>query len=366
MSTPILSLTCLALAVACLAGVNLYLTAFLLGAAVRMEWLDGAAAGGLAALGHPAVLAATFVMALAEAVVDRIPWVDSLWDSVHTLIRPAGAAALAWMALGPAGPGWQTAGCVAAGILGLASHLTKSGIRLVINLSPEPFTNFLASTAEDVAVVILLLLTVRMPATGLAGCLAGLAATWIAVPAVFRIARNSVVLLWKRIRGGGTPGESGHALLPRHLTAEEKGLLAERTGTGDVLWSVPCIAGRARGIAGLRAHATGVLAAPAGEPAALYFLTSRRFRRRAVRISLAGAGIHQETSFLSINVVIRDPGAGRMAVFRFPHPEAALAGAIAGDLLERTGTSAPRSSMPPNPPSPEPDDAAGRPHPGFV
>ncbi len=80
---------------ACLAGVNLYLTTFLAGVAVRLGWLDGPGAESLAFLGHPALMTVAFLLFALEMVADKIPWVDSLWDALHTVIRPAGAVILA-------------------------------------------------------------------------------------------------------------------------------------------------------------------------------------------------------------------------------------------------------------------------------
>src|SRR5690606_23479450 len=204
---PLLPLLSLTLAIACLSGVNLYLTAFLTGLAVHLGWLGDPLYGGLAFLAHPAVMTVAFLLFAVEAVIDRIPWLDSLWDSLHTIVRPAGAAFLAWQAMEASGPGWQSAAAVAAGGAALATHLTKSGLRLLINASPEPLSNIVASTAEDVLVIGLLLLSIAMPVTGLAVCLTLLAAVWIALPRMFRVVRSGVFLMWRKLRapGGGPP-----------------------------------------------------------------------------------------------------------------------------------------------------------------
>ena len=116
---PTLHILALALTAACLSGVNLYLTAFLAGLAGRLGWVDPAIIGELM---HPAVMTVAALLYLLEAVVDKVPAVDSLWDALHTVIRPAGAVLLALHIMGNADPAYQALAGVLAGLAGLTAR----------------------------------------------------------------------------------------------------------------------------------------------------------------------------------------------------------------------------------------------------
>lgn len=139
-----------ALGLASLAGLNLYLTVFVSGLAIRMGWVDlSANYEHLAVLGNPWVLGVAGVMFLVEFLADKIPWLDSAWDVVHTVVRPAGGVMLALGALGTQDPAVSVIAGLIAGGATLATHGTKAGSRLLINASPEPVSNSVASLAED-------------------------------------------------------------------------------------------------------------------------------------------------------------------------------------------------------------------------
>src|SRR5882724_3610814 len=95
----------IALGLASLAGLNLYLTVFVTGLAIQQQWIDVAQTHpDLAVLGHPAIIAVAGVLYFLQFFADKVPWVDSLWDSVHTIIRPVGGAFLAIRVLGKPDP----------------------------------------------------------------------------------------------------------------------------------------------------------------------------------------------------------------------------------------------------------------------
>ena len=139
-----------ALGLATLAGVNLYLTVLVAGLAIRFNWIGlSGDYEQLVVLGHPWVLGVAGVMFVIEFFADKVPWFDSAWDAVHTLIRPAGAVLIALAALGNMEPAALTIGALLAGGASLATHGTKAGIRALLNLSPEPVSNSVASVTED-------------------------------------------------------------------------------------------------------------------------------------------------------------------------------------------------------------------------
>lgn len=143
------------------AGVNLYATVAVLGLAARYGWVQ--LPEHFQVFNHPWVIGAAAVLYVIEFVADKIPWVDSMWDSVHTVIRPVGGAAIAVAALGDASPAMMGLIALLGGGAAAGSHITKAGTRVAINTSPEPFTNWFASLAEDAFVIGLSLLTLKFP-----------------------------------------------------------------------------------------------------------------------------------------------------------------------------------------------------------
>jgi hypothetical protein len=132
-------------------GLRLYTTLFVVGVAGRLGWI--VLPPGLHLLEHPWVLGAAGAMLIVEFFADKIPLLDSVWDTVHTFIRIPAGAALAAMVFGGQGVEWQTAMALLGGTLAAGTHFTKAGARAMINTSPEPFTNVAASFGEDVVVL---------------------------------------------------------------------------------------------------------------------------------------------------------------------------------------------------------------------
>lgn len=147
-------------------GVNLYATVAVLGLAARFQWV--ALPSQYQVFNNDWVIAGALFLYLIEFVADKIPWVDSLWDSVHTVIRPVGGAAVAIATLGDASPGFQTLIGIAGGAIAAGSHLTKASTRVAANASPEPFSNWALSFTEDLFVLGLGLLALKYPLAALA------------------------------------------------------------------------------------------------------------------------------------------------------------------------------------------------------
>jgi hypothetical protein len=133
------------------AGLRLYTVIFVVGFAGYVGLV--ALPPGLRLLAHPLVFGAAGLLLFVEFFADKIPWLDSAWDTVHTFIRIPAGAALAAMVFGGYGIEWQAAMAILGGTLAAGTHFTKAGARAMINTSPEPFSNIAASTGEDVAVV---------------------------------------------------------------------------------------------------------------------------------------------------------------------------------------------------------------------
>jgi hypothetical protein len=146
----VLKTLAVALSLGTLAGVNLYLTVLVTGLALHFHWVIlPSQLAGLEVLGHPTILCIAAALYAIEFCADKIPWVDTAWDAIHTLIRPIGAAALAVAAMGDAHPAFEVVAALLAGGMAFSSHTAKAGTRLAANTSPEPFTNIALSLVED-------------------------------------------------------------------------------------------------------------------------------------------------------------------------------------------------------------------------
>ncbi|WP_321474634.1 DUF4126 domain-containing protein [uncultured Paludibaculum sp.] len=146
------------------AGLRLYSTVLGLGLAIRFGVLHlPPTLQGLEVLANPAVLIAAGVAFAAEFVGDKIPWVDSVWDAVHTVIRPIGAVVLAATAFADLDPVVRLVLVILCGGVALTSHATKAATRLAVNHSPEPFSNAALSLMGDVAAPFMVWLTTSHP-----------------------------------------------------------------------------------------------------------------------------------------------------------------------------------------------------------
>ena len=148
------------------AGVNLYATVALLGLASRYSWV--ALPEQFKIFDNPWIIGAAGVLYAVEFVADKIPWVDSIWDSVHTFIRPVGGAVIAVATLGDQSPAMQGAIALLGGMVAAGSHVTKASTRVAANASPEPFSNWILSFLGDGFVIGITMLTLQYPLVALA------------------------------------------------------------------------------------------------------------------------------------------------------------------------------------------------------
>lgn len=132
-------------------GLNLYATIATLGLLQRFGVIHLPAS--LQVLSHPWVLGIAIALYVIEFLADKIPYVDSAWDAIHTVIRPPAAALVAYSAAGAAPPEWRWGAALLAGGVALTSHGTKASARAAANASPEPFSNWSLSLGEDVLAV---------------------------------------------------------------------------------------------------------------------------------------------------------------------------------------------------------------------
>lgn len=142
-------------------GLRAYAVVFALGLAGTLGWFE--LPEHLRLLQHPLVLGASGLMTAVEFFADKLPWLDSLWDAVHSFIRIPAGAALAAAVFGDSGAAVALAAAILGGSLAAGVHLAKSGTRAAINTSPEPFSNWAASLTEDALVPLGLWLAVAHP-----------------------------------------------------------------------------------------------------------------------------------------------------------------------------------------------------------
>jgi len=176
------------------AGINLYATVAILGLAKRYGWVQ--LPEQFAVFDNDIVIAGAIVLYVVEFVADKIPWVDSLWDAIHTVIRPAGGALIAVATLGEASPTVEGLIALVGGSVAAGTHFSKAGTRAMANASPEPFSNWFLSLSEDVFVIGLAALALKYPVAAAFVVLAGIVlmivfAAWI-VAAVRRRWRRPV------------------------------------------------------------------------------------------------------------------------------------------------------------------------------
>lgn len=132
-------------------GINLYATVAMLGLCSRYQLI--ALPEAFRAFDNPVVITVAVAMFLVEFVADKIPWLDSVWDVVHTVVRPIGGALVAMTAIGASSPATQALAALLGGSVAMTTHLTKASTRAAANTSPEPFSNWILSITEDVFVV---------------------------------------------------------------------------------------------------------------------------------------------------------------------------------------------------------------------
>jgi hypothetical protein len=328
-----LDLLAVALGLAALAGINLYLTVFATGLAIHFHWITLAPQyQSLDVLGNPWIITIAGVLYFLEFFADKIPWIDSIWDAVHTVIRPIGGALLAIQVLGHPSPAFTVIVVLLAGSTSLVAHTAKAATRLASNTSPEPFSNIGLSLGEDAAVLGGLALVHFNPIVALVVFLIGICAFFYFAPKILRAMKARIWLAWKKLNG---PADRD---LPVKLPVTLPVRLATVFGRENVLgetiaWTAQCISGRGRRIP---ANLFGALVATNEEPRKLIFVARKGGRPYTRTIDLEGSVVSHEPRFLFENLVISPAGGkGPTYSFIFPRSDAGLVEQIVCELRER-------------------------------
>lgn len=329
----VLETLAVALGFATLAGLNLYLVVLVTGLAINQGWVDVSATyPDLMVLGDPLVVTAAGIFFCLEFFSDKVPWVDSLWDSVHTLIRPVGGGLLAIHTLGPVDPGFEVVIAMLAGSATLVAHGFKSGTRLAINASPEPVTNIAASVSEDVAVLGGLALMAVNPILAAVLCLLFLGLSLYLTPKLFRRIRAFFWLVANKV----------FALVSRPDAEKVSTVLGGRKA--DPEWSAKVLIGQCKRFPGFTAMTFGRLVAGSSSPGRLHFVGRRWMRHYHAELSLDDLGITQESRFFSEDVVLYDLAGTKKLILRLPSGHRAIANRIVESLIMRRDADMPMPS----------------------
>ncbi len=327
----------IALGFATLAGLNLYLTVFATSAAIHFGWIVlSPEYQNLAVLGETPIMILSGVLYCVEFFADKVPWLDSAWDIIHTAIRPIGGAFLAVKTLGQADPVFDVIVALLAGGVTLTVHGAKAGTRLVANGSPEPFSNVALSVAEDVGVVggLGLMDYSYHHNPYLALIVFGLIVLTLlyVTPKIFRFTRTRVWLLWKKL---ASPPADEKSAVPAHELPPDPDVLFTRLNPGGeaIAWAAPCLTGSSKG--GLPANFSGWLVATAQSTDKLHFVGRRGWRSLSKTLDLAGCKAAHESRFLSEDLVVYHPAKATKQVFIFDRSKAALVQVVVGRLRER-------------------------------
>jgi hypothetical protein len=168
-------------------GVNLYATVAILGLAARYDWVP--LPPQYEVFANEWIIGLSLVLYAVEFIADKIPWVDTVWDTVHTFVRPVGGALVAMGTVGAASPTYEVVMALLGGAIAAGSHFTKASTRVAANASPEPFSNWALSFFEDLFVLGLGMLALKYPLAAFAVTLLILLTIVLAVRWIVRTLR---------------------------------------------------------------------------------------------------------------------------------------------------------------------------------
>jgi hypothetical protein len=341
----VLQTLAVALGLAALSGYSLYLTVFLTGLAVHFDWIHLAPQyASLHVLADPAIIIVSGILFIIEFFVDKIPWLDSLWDAIHTFIRPVGGALLAIQALGHPGPVFNVIIGLIGGAVTFTSHSVKTGTRLVVNQSPEPFSNVAVSLGENILVGAMFALLWSHPLIALGILLVLFSVAFYFLPRIWRTIRIRIFYIRQKMKQ------------PARRTAVE--LLASLPGPYErwfhklveprqtVRWAVPCITGKGKLIP---RDQFGYLTATEQQLSQVFFIVKGWFAS-AKLFEIDDFEPELKQRFLYDEIILFTPGKNDRYSFRFDRTQAGLAPLVLEDLKRRMDASRAVLLMPPSEP----------------
>ena len=322
-----------ALGLATLSGFSFYLTVFATGLAIRFEWIQLAPQyESLAALGSTTVLVVSGVLFFLEFFVDKVPWVDSIWDAVHSIIRPFGGAFLAVETLGHPNTIFDVLFGILAGACTFAAHSVKAGTRLIVNQSPEPYSNVVVSLAEEALVVAALAVLWTSPVAAFLALIVAFSVLVYYLPAVWRAIRIRIWFIVQKLNQPPGPPLSDDfpRRLPSRFNQIFRRLKNDRPRT--ISWAALCVSARGKQIGRNR---FGYLVATEEDRTKVFFLTRTWLRGRARMFEIENFEVSFEPRFLYDELQLLGSSKRQRYTFKFDRGRATLAARIAADLEAR-------------------------------
>ncbi|HTD16246.1 MAG TPA: DUF4126 domain-containing protein, partial [Chthoniobacterales bacterium] len=328
-----------ALGLAALSGYSLYLTVFASGLAIHCGWVHLAPQiESLSVLGDPAVLIVSGFLFTIEFFADKIPWVDSISDAVHTFIRPIGGAFLATRALGHTDPVFEVIVALLGGAMSFTSHSLKAGTRLLVNSSPEPFSNIAVSSAENVLVVTGVALLWKHPVAVFSFFAVVFALTIYFLPRLWRSITTSLWFISRKLNQ--VPEKEAQEQLPTRLPATYDVSFTKLSGDSTKMdWAVPCVSGKGKY---LEPNRFGYLVATSETPVKVYFCTKRNLfggASKVLEIDPVKSCLEQRMLFAELHLTAI--AKNRRYSFKFDRSQAQLATKVAAALEARAVHSRP-------------------------
>jgi len=325
-----------ALGLAALSGYSLYLTVFATGLSIHLGWVHLAPQfASLSVLGDPIILVVSGILFVLEFFADKIPWVDSVWDAVHTVIRPLGGAFLAVRALGSTNPVFEVVVALLGGAMSFASHSLKASTRLVVNSSPEPFSNIAVSTGENILVLGAVTLLWHYPVVVFSICVVVFAITFYLLPKIWRSISVHLWMIARKLNRLSTADVD--TKLPDQFPARFETSFRCLTGReSTVSWAAPCVSGKGKNLAPNR---FGYLIATNEDLNKVYFVTKSLFGDGSKMIEVDRVTLEQRLLCVELNLQTK----GQKYILKFDHSRAGIASAITRNLELRL---APADALP--------------------
>jgi hypothetical protein len=321
-----------ALGLAALSGISLYLTVFATGLAIHLGWLHLTAQySSLSILGEPWILIISGILFALEFFADKIPWVDSIWDAVHTVIRPIGGAFLAVRTLGDTSPFFDVIVALLGGTMSFASHSVKASTRLIVNSSPEPFSNIAVSGVENAVVIGSVALLWHYPIWVFGTMVVLLAVAFYFLPKLWRSISMRIWFISRKLNQKTAPSLDA---LPIRLPGRYQAVFSKLTSPDlRVVWAVPCVSGRGKF---LEPNRFGYLVLAEEHAFKVYFITARLFGGKSKLLEIEDFNVALERQLLFEELSFFSPGKSRRFTFRFDRGSADLAAKVAEDLKRRS------------------------------
>jgi len=284
------------------------------------------------------------ILFVIEFFVDKIPWLDSLWDAIHTVIRPIGGGLLAIQALGHPSPVFNVIIGLIAGAVTFTSHSVKTGTRLMVNQSPEPFSNVAVSLGENLLVGAMFALLWSHPLVALAILLVFFSIAFYFLPRIWRTIRMRIFFIRQKMKQPAR--RTAVELLASLPHAYERWFHKLVQPQQTVRWAVPCITGKGRLIP---RDQFGYLTATEQQLSMVFFVVKGWFASaKLFEIDDFEPTLRQR--FLYDEIILSTPGKNDRYSFRFDRSQAGLAPLVLEDLKRRMDTSRQVLLMPPSEP----------------